>query len=597
MSTPNAEPLFFGTTERPLFGWLHRPGSPEQAARVGVVLCNPFGFEAVCAHRAYRRFASAIAEAGAAAIRFDYDGTGDSAGEDRDPERVPAWVKSVHAAADALREKAGVEAVYLFGMRFGALIAAQAAGQRGDYAGLIAVAPVLSGKAYVRELKALQMALGLEGPPAGVQPEAGVQEAVGFRVTEATKSALSAIDIAKADRAPVSDVLVLDRDDLPPTTAWQQRLASQGAKVEGMVLPGYLGMVADPHKTEVATQMVAAVRDWVSARVQASGAPAHKSPSPIEASALFHVAKGEASVPVVEEAVFVDPQKSLFGILTAPANGSRSGRAILLLSAGAVHHIGPNRLHTTLARRWATEGHVVLRLDISGIGDSRPRPGTPENEVYTRHALEDIEIAAAYLRGEQRASEVVSVGLCSGAYNGIKAAAAGIRLEAVVAINPLTFFWNPTLSLDYPKARVASEAKRYGESARSLKAWKKLLRGDVHFRVLARIMAHRAADLARHQVREVARRLHIPLHEDLGAELEKIAKNRVSIHFVFADGDPGSVLLTEQGGSVVGKLARKKVLSIDSIEGPDHTFTPIWSHELLADALALRIIAPKSSQS
>ncbi|HEY2518216.1 MAG TPA: hypothetical protein VGI39_45420, partial [Polyangiaceae bacterium] len=266
-------------------------------------------------------------------------------------------------------------------------------------------------------------------------------------------------------------------------------------------------------------------------------------------------------------------------------------------SAGAVHHIGPNRLHTMLARRWATEGHVILRLDISGIGDSRPRPGEPENAVYTSRALEDIEAAAAYLRREQGASDVRSVGLCAGAYNGIKAAAAGVRLEGVVAINPLTFFWNPSLSLDYPKARVASEAKRYGESARSLKAWKKLLRGDVHFRVLARIMAHRAADVARHQVREVARRLHIPMHEDLGAELEKIARQQVSIHFVFADGDPGSVLLTEQGGSVVGKLERKKVLSIDSIEGADHTFTPIWSHEILADALARRVMTPPSSRS
>ena len=90
-----AEPLFFGPEARPLFGWLHRAPAPS---RLGLVICPPFGYEAICTHRVLRHFAEAAAAAGVPALRFDYDGAGDSAGDDRDPVRLSAWVASVGRA-------------------------------------------------------------------------------------------------------------------------------------------------------------------------------------------------------------------------------------------------------------------------------------------------------------------------------------------------------------------------------------------------------------------------------------------------------------------------------------------------------------------
>src|SRR5205823_3052307 len=57
-------------------------------------------------------------------------------------------------------------------------------------------------------------------------------------------------------------------------------------------------------------------------------------------------------------------------------------RAIVLLDAGATYRIGPNRLHVELARRLARDGDLVLRIDQSGIGDSAPRDGAPDDDVY-----------------------------------------------------------------------------------------------------------------------------------------------------------------------------------------------------------------------
>ncbi|MCU1282082.1 MAG: alpha/beta hydrolase, partial [bacterium] len=136
--------LYFGPDDRPLFGWLHRTAA---SSSIGLVICNPFGFESVCAHRSLRHLAAAAAAAGIPAIRFDYDGTGDSAGDDRDPARVAAWLASIGHAAAELRRQTGVERVVLAGVRLGALLATLAAVERDDVAGLIAIAPVVVGKA------------------------------------------------------------------------------------------------------------------------------------------------------------------------------------------------------------------------------------------------------------------------------------------------------------------------------------------------------------------------------------------------------------------------------------------------------------------
>ena len=42
----NATPIWFGPTDRPLFGWLHLP----EEARAGVVLCRPIGLEELSVH-------------------------------------------------------------------------------------------------------------------------------------------------------------------------------------------------------------------------------------------------------------------------------------------------------------------------------------------------------------------------------------------------------------------------------------------------------------------------------------------------------------------------------------------------------------------
>jgi len=64
-------PFHFGDSSRKLFGVYHRAGTASAQAPA-VLLCNPFGEEAIRAHRIYRILAERLARHGAHVLRFDW---------------------------------------------------------------------------------------------------------------------------------------------------------------------------------------------------------------------------------------------------------------------------------------------------------------------------------------------------------------------------------------------------------------------------------------------------------------------------------------------------------------------------------------------
>ncbi|HSV69331.1 MAG TPA: alpha/beta fold hydrolase [Methylibium sp.] len=575
MSAPPAEPLYFGPSEEPLFGWLHRaPGDGPPA--LGLVICNPFGFEEVCAHRSLRALAQAAAGGGVPALRFDYAGCGNSHGSDRDPGRVASWLASTQEAIAALRRATGVDRVALLGVRLGALLAALAARERDDVAGLVAVAPVVSGRAYLRELRILGETLDSTGRPMPADPQ--LFESAGFCLAADAVAELEAIDLRKLPGAPAARVLVVGRDDLPAPDDWPAQLERSGVQVSRADWSGYAGMMADPQRAQVPHALIDGV---VSTLLQwRSTAAPGAAGGPIGSTAVWLDGLHESLERIDADGV------PLFGVLIRPAAAApRVG--ILMLNSGSVHHIGPNRLWVELARDWAARGAAVLRLDLSGIGDSPARPGADENIVYSPHAAADIAAALARLRASTGVDDCRLLGLCSGAFHAFKAAVADQPVQACLMVNPLTFFWDPRWVTneglrDYEPIELMA---RYRRLAFTRHPWRKLLALDLDLGAIAAVAARRLTTLARGFAAETARRLGLPLRDDLARDIEKASGAGRLLHFVFSAGDPGLELLQLQGGRTVRRLEAGGRLTIALIDGADHTFTRRARRDMLVSQL------------
>jgi pimeloyl-ACP methyl ester carboxylesterase len=140
--------LSLGTAQRRLFA-IHEAAAATERTRAAV-LCQPLGTEYTYAHRSMRQLAIRLAMSGFHTLRFDYYGSGDSAGIES--EISPAGCQGdVESAMEGLADIAGTTRVTLIGLRAGANIAAQVAARRAaDVEALVLWDPIVS-----EELQAL----------------------------------------------------------------------------------------------------------------------------------------------------------------------------------------------------------------------------------------------------------------------------------------------------------------------------------------------------------------------------------------------------------------------------------------------------------
>jgi pimeloyl-ACP methyl ester carboxylesterase len=189
---PAMNPFFFGSSRKQLFG-VHHPPKAATTRSAGILLCYPFGDEYMRTHKASRQLAMMLAKAGYHLLRFDYFGTGDSAGAGEDAT-IAQWLEDVATAADELKEASGVTRISLVGLRLGATLAAQAVTSRTDVDDLVLWDPIVAGNGYVEEL----MAAPFSSPgPGGTRNRQATLGAAGFPVTPALRNGFDELDLAR----------------------------------------------------------------------------------------------------------------------------------------------------------------------------------------------------------------------------------------------------------------------------------------------------------------------------------------------------------------------------------------------------------------
>jgi predicted alpha/beta hydrolase len=578
-----AEPIYFDADDRTLFGWIHLP-APGPVKRTGLVICSPFGYEAICSHRSVRAFAEAAATSGVPTLRFDYGGTGDSADGAPHDDQIDLWSRDVIAAVAELRRRTGVDQVCLLAFRLGAILAVRAATHCAAVRALMLVAPVMSGERYLRELRTMRLASMLGAEPAAMattSPVDGTMEVGGFSLSAATLETLELSDLTTLAAPRVSEMLIIDRSDLPAAQAWADALTGLGIRTHYLTLPGFVEMMLTPPQFAVVPlAMIGAMLDWLP-RVereplgdsQAVGGPL-RAGAPAETAAILSLpcAVPESRSRLSERPVFLGSGAGLFGIVTEPGEGERRRGAVILLNSGADHHIGASRMYVSLARRWAQSGYVVLRMDLGGLGDSATPLEQPDDDVFPPTALVDIRAAIEFVRTRYGAGDITLGGLCSGAYHALRAAVAGEPLNRIVMINPQNFFWNEGDTLDdLQLAEVVRNPSVYRERVLSAIAWRRLLTGQVNVWRLGRVYVHRFFLTFESAFRDGARRFGIRLPRDLGSELEELGARGIDVIFVFAPEDPGIGLLKLQAGSSLDRLGRR--LRVHIVDGADHNFS------------------------
>lgn len=145
-----AELFRFGPDHRRLFGTFH--AAPAAVSR-GVLLCPPFGQEAIRLHRLFRVLADRLSRQGIATLRFDYFGTGDADGDDHDGD-LDGWARDVETAHRELTSRTDGAPIAWVGAGLGASLAVLAAhGVSHPPSRLVLWDPVLEGRAYLDDLR------------------------------------------------------------------------------------------------------------------------------------------------------------------------------------------------------------------------------------------------------------------------------------------------------------------------------------------------------------------------------------------------------------------------------------------------------------
>jgi alpha-beta hydrolase superfamily lysophospholipase len=531
-SLPLTEPFYFGGAERALFGWCHTPaGRPRQA----VVLAPPLGLDGTRAHWSYRHLAEQLAARGAAVLRFDWRGTGDSAGDDHDPERVATWLADLALAIDELKRRSGAPEVVLVGMRASAALVGHLAADRHDVAAVVLWIPALTGAAWVAEMAKLHK-LYLKIVPQAGAPEPGGEELLGSFVSNATIAELAGIDLLALARRPAERVLVMDDGALRGGDKLRDHLTALGAAVDWKRGSGHKFLFTVPHKASVPGESIAAIADWLSAL------------PPMALSALSDVS-GRLAVPPAEAPFGERPlrfgvDRARFGILVTPTvPPPRDQPAILILPAGAVNRVGTHRIYVTMARRWSALGFAVLRVDLSGIGDSPAAEGTRESLVYPRDGYLDIDLALQRLGQETGATRFIVVGLCSGGDFAYQVAQRDARIVGAVMMNPRTF-----LELDLERVESPTPLACVPGSPSSEEA--------------ARVPAGFA----------------------------EISRRGVDALLVVSEPDPGIDFVDRHAAAAMRAAEQAPRFRRVNVPGTDHTFTTVASQRLVSDVVTNELI-------
>ncbi len=589
-----SDSVYLDVDGTPAFCVVHRP---DVAAReTAVVFVPPFGWEEVCSYRILREWAGRLAEAGHPVLRLTLPGTGDSGGDPRDPDRLAAWTAAVSASARAVRADTDATAVVAVGLGLGGMLACRAAEAGAPIDGLVLWASPARGRELTRQLKAfarLEASQVFEGLPAPPPPADGELEVGGFVLTAETQAELAAVDLGSValPHGLARGALLLERDGIAADERLRSALQGQGVTVAVRPGDGYADMTSHPQESQVPESVLSEVMAWLHDGEQRTGAATPtEAADPVWLAPSITLPAGDTEI--VETPLTI-PQDfgNLSGILTTPRDGS-SPVGLVLLNAGAIRRVGPNRMWVEAARRWAERGVSSLRLDVEAIGESdgAVAPYADDDALYVDRLIPQVQAAITVLAERGVADRFVTAGLCAGAYWAMHAGLDDPRVTTALMFNSRGIVWDTGLGAARDMRRAFSQKLtwariRYNVTGPRLKAVARWLLG-MPSRWLARRRGGEDAASLTDRVNAVMRRLQA---------------SPVRCVFVFTTGEPLEEELIADGW--LPQIEGWPNMAVTRIAVRDHTLRPLIAqqegHAAIDRAVEadLALVAPGAAQA
>ncbi|HED35571.1 MAG TPA: alpha/beta fold hydrolase [Gammaproteobacteria bacterium] len=232
------DPTFFGDKEKLLYGIYHPPLS-RAAKETAVLICYPVLQEYIRSHRALRQLAEQLSRAGCHVLRFDYYGTGDSAGN-LDETDLQQWVENIQQAEDELKDLSGVRKISVVGLRFGAMLAAKHNSKNINR--LVLWDPVESGQAYIKMLNAMHVDMLLD-PDRFPEPRERdknqlATELLGFSVPNALYNEIEQCNIVESFNVEAEKTLLITSGESQIDRKILDELIAKGVDAEQLSADG-----------------------------------------------------------------------------------------------------------------------------------------------------------------------------------------------------------------------------------------------------------------------------------------------------------------------------------------------------------------------
>lgn len=216
---------YLGEADEQLYAMYHPPDADRGRDRA-VLLCYPAQQEYRHAHWAFRKLATQLAAQGFHTMRFDYAGTGDSAG-DLPADPMARWTADIDTAARELRELSGLRKIALVGFRLGAALAVRASANGTAASDLVLWEPVIDGGAYLSQLTSAQdrFVHALRYP---VDMFRSPDELLGFHLPPALRAEIAAVDLTRGPFGKPGRAVIVDAERRADTERLIAAMTAQG---------------------------------------------------------------------------------------------------------------------------------------------------------------------------------------------------------------------------------------------------------------------------------------------------------------------------------------------------------------------------------